>query len=85
MLSERFNGGRDVGWRRWQTDGDSALKSLKTIFGESLETIESFMESGIFVMVVVVLPFVPDKNDNAQKARRDSEGEGSGKGGDGDG
>ena len=49
------------------------MKSLETIFGESLEMIESFFESGIVVMMVIVVPFVPYENDDAQETRGDSE------------
>ena len=72
MLAERVECGRDVDWRCRETNGEVALKSLETIFGEGFETIESFFDSGIFVMMVIVVPLVPYENDDAQETRGDS-------------
>lgn len=65
MLAERVKGGRDVHWRRRETNGEVALESLETVFGEGFEAIESLFESGVFVMMVIVVPFVPYEDDDA--------------------
>ena len=72
MLAERVKGGRDVHRRRRETNGEVALESLETVFGEGFETIESFFESDVFVMMVIVVPFVPDEDDDAQETGGDS-------------
>ena len=66
MLAERVKCGRDVHWRCRETNGEVALKSLETVFGEGFETIETFFESGVFVMMVIVVPFVSYEDDDAQ-------------------